>query len=71
MVNLRKLNLSFNKLTKVEGLSTLLLLEVLQLGKNLITNADMLQGPNPFSQLTELSLFINNIAKLPTNLSFA
>lgn len=31
----------------------------------------MLQGSNPFSQLTELSLFINNIAKLPTNLSFA
>lgn len=31
----------------------------------------MLQGKNPFSQLTELYLYINQIKRLPTNLSFA
>lgn len=46
------------------------MLEVLELGKNVITNADPLQGINPFSMLTELHLFINQIKRMPANLCF-
>jgi Leucine-rich repeat (LRR) protein len=36
------LNLSFNKLTKIEGLNNLQLLENLELGKNFISTMDHL-----------------------------
>ena len=71
LTKLRKLNLSFNKIQKLEGLSTLTTLEVLELGKNQISNVDLLQGTNQFPMLTELYLYINQIKRLPTNLSFA
>ena len=35
LVKLRVLNLSFNKITKIEGLQNLQMLEVLELGKKL------------------------------------
>ena len=47
------------------------MLEVLELGKNQISNVDLLQGTNQFPMLTELYLYINQIKRLPTNLSFA
>jgi hypothetical protein len=35
------------------------MLEVLELGKNQISNVDLLQGTNSFPMLTELYLYIN------------
>ena len=40
--NLRNLNLSFNRLTKIEGITNLKMLEVLELGKNYISDTDAL-----------------------------
>lgn len=61
------MNLSFNKIVKIEGLTSLILLEFLELGKNEICNAEMLLNPqNHFCLLTELYLYINKIRKLPT-----
>lgn len=39
---LKVLNLSFNRITKIEGLANLKVLEVLELGKNFISDTDAL-----------------------------
>jgi len=46
------------------------MLEVLELGKNQISNVDLLHGNNQFPMLTELYLYINQIKRLPPNISF-
>ena len=50
MVKLKSLNLSFNKITKIEGLQNVLMLEYLELGKNLISDVDAL-AMNKFAHL--------------------
>jgi hypothetical protein len=58
--------LSFNKIKKIEGLSQNLVLEFIELGKNEISDADLLANTqNPFSLLQELYLYINKIRTLP------
>jgi Leucine-rich repeat (LRR) protein len=42
LTKLRKLDLSFNKIGKMEGIMALHLLEHLELGKNLLTDVDCL-----------------------------
>ena len=42
LVKLKVLNLSFNRITKIEGISNLKQLEVLELGKNYISDTDAL-----------------------------
>ena len=70
---LRRLNLSFNKLTRVDGLSQLQLLEYLELGKNFISGLDGLANntSNRFCLLSELYLYSNQLTAFPPNLSFA
>jgi Leucine-rich repeat (LRR) protein len=41
-LKLRNLNLSFNRISKIEGLQNLHMLEVLELGKNYISDTDAL-----------------------------
>ena len=43
MTKLRRLNLSFNRIVKLEGLSNCQMLELIELGKNQIRNIDALQ----------------------------
>ena len=62
---LRKLNLSFNRIAKIEGLSNLLCLETLELGKNQIRNCDLLSQSKNFPLLQELYLYMNYISKIP------
>ena len=50
LVKLKSLNFSFNKITKIEGLQNLLMLEVLELGKNHISDVDAL-AMNKFAHL--------------------
>ena len=50
LVKLKNLNLSFNKITKIEGVQNLLMLEVLELGKNHISDVDAL-AMNKFAHL--------------------
>ena len=50
LVKLKTLNLSFNKITKIEGVQNLLMLEVLELGKNHISDVDAL-AMNKFAHL--------------------
>ena len=50
LVKLKSLNLSFNKITKIEGVQNLLMLEVLELGKNHISDVDAL-AMNKFAHL--------------------
>lgn len=61
LTRLRRLNLSFNKLTKIEGLSSLQLLEYLELGKNFISGLEGLanNSANRFCLLSELYLYSN------------
>ena len=40
LVSLKVLNMSFNRITKIEGIQTLKKLEVLELGKNYISDCD-------------------------------
>ena len=71
MTKLRRLNLSFNRITKLEGLSNCQMIEFLELGKNQINNADALQsGQNKFVFLTELYLYINRLRSVPRQLNF-
>jgi len=42
LVKLRNLNLSFNRITKIEGLQNLQMLEIIELGKNYISDSDSL-----------------------------
>lgn len=66
MTKLRRLNLSFNRITKLEGLSNCQMLELIELGKNQITNIDALQtAQNKFVFLTELYLYINKLRNFP------
>ena len=68
---LRSLNLSFNRITKLEGIHNLYLLEVLELGKNYISDVDALvSNLNPLIHLQELYLYMNELRSLPVNLSF-
>ena len=73
LTKLRRLNLSFNKLTKIEGLNSLQMLEYLELGKNFISGMDgFANNPsNRFSMLTELYLYSNQFMNVPANMSFA
>jgi Leucine-rich repeat (LRR) protein len=58
LTKLRRLNLSFNKITKLEGINNLQMLEFIELGKNFIPTMDGLIGLRlPF--LTELYLYSN------------
>jgi Leucine-rich repeat (LRR) protein len=41
---LKDLNLSFNRITKIEGLQNNFMLEIIELGKNYISDVDALQG---------------------------
>ena len=71
LTKLRKLDLSFNKIGKLEGTMTLHMLEIIELGKNLLTDADSIQSPNNrLIFLTELYLYDNQLRALPKNLSF-
>jgi Leucine-rich repeat (LRR) protein len=40
LTKLRKLDLSFNKIAKLEGILTLHMLEILEMGKNLVSDAE-------------------------------
>jgi Leucine-rich repeat (LRR) protein len=72
MTELKSLNLSFNRITKVEGIQNLIKLQILELGKNYISDIDNLQSSyNPLVHLQELHLYINEIRNLPPSLSFA
>ena len=69
--DLRVLNLSFNRVTKVEGIVNLKRLEVLELGKNYISDTDALQSQlNPLAYLQELYLYMNEIRSLPPSMVF-
>jgi len=47
------------------------MLEVIELGKNYISDADSLQSNlNKFPHLQELYLYLNELRSLPQNLSF-
>ena len=72
LTKLRRLNLSFNKLTKIEGLNNLQLLENLELGKNFISTMDHLinNASNRFCYLQELYLYSNQLMNVPLGLSF-
>ena len=71
LAKLRSLNLSFNRITKIEGIQNLHLLEVLELGKNYISDADALQSNmNKFCHLQELYIYMNQIRTLPQKMSF-
>lgn len=71
LAQLRSLNLSFNRVTKLEGIHNLYLLEVLELGKNYISDVDALvSNLNPLIHLQELYLYMNELRSLPLNLSF-
>lgn len=66
LTKLRRLNLSFNNIGKLEGLSNCQMLEFMELGKNRIMSIDALQTPqNKFIFLTELYLYINQIRSFP------
>ena len=72
MVQLRDVNLSFNRITKLEGIQNLHLIEVLELGKNYISDVDALVTTlNPLTHLQELYLYMNELRSLPKDLSFA
>ena len=52
LTQLKNLNLSFNRITKIEGIQSLHMLEVLELGKNYISDTDALQSSvNKFAHL--------------------
>lgn len=72
LANLRKLNLSFNKITNIEGLNSLQMLEYLELGKNFISGIDpLVNNPsNRLAFLTELYLYANQLMNLPADFSF-
>lgn len=71
LVELKTLNLSFNRITKIEGIQNLKKLEVLELGKNFISDTDALQSDlNPLMMLSELYLYMNEIRSLPENMNF-
>ena len=72
MTKLRRLNLSFNKITKVEGLNNLQMLEFLELGKNFISSMDHLvsNASNRFCFLQELYLYSNQLMNVPLGLSY-
>ena len=71
MTELRSLNISFNRLTRLEGISSLKKLTFLELGKNFIQNVDALVDiNNPLLHLHELYLYMNELRSLPTDLSF-
>jgi protein phosphatase 1 regulatory subunit 7 len=55
---LKVLNLSFNKITKVEGIAGLAMIEVIELGKNYISDVDAL-GVCKLPMLQELYLYMN------------
>jgi len=60
LTKLRKLDLSFNRIAKIEGILTMHMLEIIELGKNLITDADCIQSPNNrLIFLNELYLYDN------------
>ena len=64
--------MSFNRITKLEGIQNLHLLEFLELGKNYISDVDALVSTvNPLTHLQELYLYMNELRSLPRNLSFA
>ena len=68
---LRRLNLSFNKITSIDNtLDSLTFLEYLELGKNFISILDSIPS-HKLLFLTELYLYSNQIQSLPKNLSFA
>lgn len=72
LVQLRNVNLSFNRITKLEGIQNLHLIEVLELGKNYISDVDALVSTlNPLTHLQELYLYMNELRSVPQNLSFA
>ena len=57
---LKHLNLSFNRISKIEGLQNLHMLEILELGKNYISDTDALQSTmNKYSHLQELYIYMN------------
>jgi len=60
LTKLRRLDLSFNKIGKLEGIVTNHMLEYIELGKNLITDVDAIGSPNNrLIFLTELYLYDN------------
>ena len=70
LAKLRRLNLSFNQISKLEGLSNCQMLEFLELGKNQINNVDALQtAQNKFVYLSELYLYINKLRGFPRQLN--
>ena len=72
MGKMRRLNLSFNKLTEINEkvLSNMTFLEYLELGKNFISSIDCLPT-HKLLMLQELYLYSNQIQSLPkTTLSF-
>lgn len=71
LTRLRKLNLSFNKIQKIEGIANLLVLEYLELGKNFISDVStLLSQGNRLTCLSELYLYSNQLSSLPRDFSF-
>ena len=71
LTKLRKLDLSFNKIAKLEGILTNHMLEIIELGKNLLTDVDCIQSPNNrLIFLSELYLYDNQLRSLPKGLTF-
>lgn len=64
--NLRVLNLSFNRITALQGISSLYYLQHLDLGKNYIASADaLIDVANPLLHLQEVYLYMNELRSFP------